>query len=257
VDRELLREALGFRAISGNALDATGDRDYVADILYTITLIATHVSRLGGEMVTYAGSEYGFIRLADGYASGSSIMPQKRNPDAFELARARSALALAGLVSLLATLKGLPAGYSKDLQEDKAVLFHSVDALMLTLPAVRGAIATMKPVPQRMRAALDPSMLATDLADGLVGEGVPFREAHHIVGRLVKAAEEAGIPINQIPDQVSGSIHRKLPGLIAGLGSWEDSVERRGTPGGSSRSSVLTQVKALEGEFTPTARAAR
>ena len=246
VDRELLRDVLGFSAISGNALDATGDRDYVADILFALTMIATHVSRLGAEMVTYAGSEYGFVRLADGFCSGSSLMPQKRNPDAFELARARSASALGDLVTLLATLKGIPAGYTKDLQEDKSVLFHAVDALLLTLPAVRGAIATLTPVPERMKAALDASMLATDLADGLVGEGIPFREAHHIVGALVKAAEDAGVSLDRVAEKASRGIHPSLPGLIATLGTWEDSVERRATAGGSSRASIQVQIGTLE-----------
>jgi argininosuccinate lyase len=249
VDREQIREILGFRAISGNSLDATGDRDYVAELLFALTMLATHVSRLGAEMVTYSGTEYGFVRLADGYCTGSSLMPQKRNPDVFELARARSARTLGDLVALLATLKGLPAGYNKDLQEDKSVLFDAVDALLLTLPAVRGAIATLKAIPERMRAALDVSMLATDLADGLVGQGIPFREAHGIVGRLVKAAEELKTPLNQIAEATSRTIHPKLPALIAGLGTWEDSVERRATVGGSSRKSVLEQIRLLEAEF--------
>jgi argininosuccinate lyase len=249
IDRKSLADTLGFGEISGNALDATGDRDYVADLLFALVMIATHVSRLGAEMVTYAGSEYGFIRLADGFCSGSSLMPQKRNPDVFELARARSAPVLGDLVSLLATLKGLPAGYNKDLQEDKLILFRAVDGLLLTLPAVRGALATMTPVPDRMQAALDPGMLATDLADGLVREGVPFREAHHIVGQLVRAAEEASVPINRVPAKASAAIHPRLPTLIAGLGSWEESVERRATAGGSSRASVRSQIAALQREF--------
>lgn len=249
VDRELLRSILGFSGVSGNALDATGDRDYVADILFALTLIATHVSRLGAEMVALSGSEYGFVRLADGYCTGSSLMPQKRNPDVFELARARSARTLGDLVALLTNLKGLPAGYSKDLQEDKVLLFDAVDAVLLVLPAVSGAIATLTPVPDRMRAALDPAMLATDLADGLVREGIPFREAHHIVGQLVKTAEEFSVPINRVPAKTSNTIHPKLGHLIATLGNWEDSVERRATAGGSSRKSVLEQIRVLEKSF--------
>jgi argininosuccinate lyase len=249
VDRKLLSALLGFPAISGNALDATGDRDYVAEILFALTLIATHVSRLGAELVIFSGSEFGFVRLADEYCTGSSLMPQKRNPDVFELARGRSARTLADLVGLLATLKGLPAGYNKDLQEDKAFLFDAVDAVAIALPAVRGAIETLTPVRDRMLSALDPAMLATDLADGLVREGVPFRESHKLVGQLVRTAEEFSVPINRVPEKTSGSIHPKLPKLIAGLGSWEDSVERRATSGGSSRKSVLEQIRVLEKEF--------
>jgi argininosuccinate lyase len=249
VDRNLLGKLLGFGGVIGNALDATGDRDYVAEILFALTLVATHLSRLGAEMVTLAASEYGFVRLADGYCSGSSLMPQKRNPDVFELARARSGRTLGDLVALLTTLKGLPAGYNKDLQEDKVLLFDAVDALALTLPAVAGAMATLIPVSDRMRAALDPAILATDLADGLVREGVPFREAHHIVGQLVKRAEELSVPINRVPEKTSKTINPKLASLIAGLGTWEDSVERRATAGGSSKKSVLDQIRVLEREF--------
>ena len=246
VDRDSIRETLGFIGLSGNALDATGDRDFVAELLFVLVLVSTHVSRLGAELVTFCGSEYGFIRLADGFASGSSLMPQKRNPDVFELARAKSARTLGDLVALLATLKGLPAGYHKDLQEDKVVLFDAVDTILLTLPAVRGAVASLAPVPARMRAALDVAMLATDLADGLVKKGVPFREAHHLVGRLVRLAEEKGTTVDRLPAAISRAIHPGLPGLVASLGSWEDSVERRATAGGSSRSSVLDQIRTLE-----------
>jgi argininosuccinate lyase len=250
VDRDVLARELGFAAPSANALDATGDRDFVAEILFVLSLISTHVSRLGAELVTYAGSEYGFVRLADAFASGSSLMPQKRNPDVFELARAKSARTLGSLVSILATLKGIPAGYSKDLQEDKVVLFEAVDDILLTLPAVRGAIETLTPNPARMRAALDAAMLATDLADGLVRAGIPFREAHHLVGLLVRAAEQMGSPVDRVEPSASKAIHPALPGLIAALGSWEDSVERRATEGGSSRKSVVNQIKALEAEFS-------
>jgi len=249
VDREFLRQVLGFQSVSPNALDATGDRDFVADVLFALTMVSTHMSRLGAEIVTFSGSEHGFVRLADGFASGSSLMPQKRNPDVFELARAKSARTLGDLVALLTTLKGLPAGYNKDLQEDKVVLFDAVDTVLLTLPAVRGAVATLTPVPQRMRAALDVAMLATDLADGLVKKGVPFREAHHHVGRLVRVAEEKGIAIDKVSANASRNIHPALPGLVASLGSWEDSVERRATAGGSSRKSVLEQIQALEREL--------
>jgi argininosuccinate lyase len=182
--------------------------------------------------VMYSSAEFGFVRLADGFCSGSSLMPQKRNPDVFELARAKVARVSAGLVGLLTTLKGLPAGYSKDLQEDKAFLFDAVDTLLLTLPAVRGAVATMEPVPARMSAALQRGMLATDLADGLVGRGVPFREAHGLVGRLVREAEHRGVDLAAVPTDAARAIHPGLPELLGALGSFLDSVERRATAGG-------------------------
>src|SRR3989454_2832185 len=144
VDRVLLKEALGFRSVSANALDATGDRDFVAEVLFALTLAGMHLSRLAAEVVLYASAEFGFVKLADDFSTGSSLLPQKRNPDVFELTRAKSARVLGDLVALLATLKGLPAGYSKDLQEDKALLFDAFDTLGLVLPALTGAIATLE-----------------------------------------------------------------------------------------------------------------
>lgn len=251
VDRVLLKEALGFRAISPNALDVTGDRDFVAEALFDIALIGTHLSRLGGELIQYASSESGFIKLADAYSTGSSLMPQKKNPDVFELARAKSARVLGDLVALLSTLKGLPAGYSKDLQEDKALLFDAFDTMSLVLPAVTGAVATLTVDRARMAAALDASLRATDLADFLVEAGVPFRESHGLVGKLVREAERAGIPLDRVPAAIAAGIHPALGAAVAQLGSWETSVESRATPGGSSRKSVEDQLEELRRLFAP------
>ena len=202
-------------------------------------------------MLTYSSSEFGFVRLADGYCTGSSLMPQKRNPDVFELARGKVSRTLGDLVGLLTALKGLPAGYAKDLQEDKALLFDAVDTTLLTLPAVRGAVATLEPVPERMAAALQPGMLATDLADGLVAQGVPFREAHTLVGRLVQEAERRGVALGRLPAAAAREVHQAFPELLASLGSFADSVERRGTPGGSSASSVRGQLAELRRALAP------
>ncbi len=245
VDRVLLKEALGFRTVSANALDATGDRDFVAEVLFALTLVGTHLSRLAAEVVLYASAEFGFVRLADDFSTGSSLLPQKRNPDVFELARAKSARVLGDLVALLATLKGLPAGYSKDLQEDKPLLFDAFDTCAVVLPAVTGAIATLHVDRDRMRAALDASLRATDLADLLVEAGVPFRESHGLVGRLVREAERAGVPLDRVAAAVAAQIHPALGAALTQLGSWEDSVEGRATPGGSSRKSVEDQLEEL------------
>ena len=253
VNRDLLREELGFRAVSPNALDATGERDFVVEMVFVLALLLTHVSRLAGELVTYSFTEFGFVRLADGYCTGSSLMPQKRNPDVFELARVKVARTLGDLVGLLTALKGLPAGYSKDLQEDKAFLFDAVDTVLLTLPAVSGAVATMEPVAERMNAALQRGMLATDLADGLVAQGVPFREAHGLVGRLVQEAEHRCVDLAAVPPEAARAIHGSLPALLASLGSFAESVERRATPGGSARASVLAQLTELQAVFLPSA----
>jgi argininosuccinate lyase len=249
VDRVFLKETLGFRAVSPNALDATGDRDFAADLLYALTLLATHVSRLAAEMVAYASSEYGFVRLADAYATGSSLLPQKRNPDVFELARGKAATVAGDLNAMIMLLKGLPAGYSKDLQEDKALVFGAVDTLLMTLPAVRGAIETLEPVSEKMEAALDAGLFATDLADGLVARGVPFREAHHLVGRAVRKAEALGVPLAELPDSEVAELHQAFPRVLSEVGNWVDSVERRATTGGSARDSVMAQIAELAAAF--------
>ena len=251
VDRVLLKEALGFRAVSANGLDATGDRDFVAEVLFAIALIGTHLSRLGAEMIAYTSGEFGFVTLSDAFSTGSSLMPQKRNPDVFELARGKAGRLLGDLVALLTTLKGIPAGYQKDLQEDKALLFDACDTLAVVLPAVTGAIDTLAVNAERMAAALDPAMRATDLADLLVEAGVPFRESHGLVGRLVRAAEQAGVPLDRVPTAVAAGIHPALGAAVAQLGSWEDSVESRGTAGGASRASVEAQIDELRRAFTP------
>ena len=245
VDRVLLKEALGFRSISANALDATGDRDFVAEVLFALALVGTHLSRLAAELVLYTSAEFGFVRLSDDFSTGSSLLPQKRNPDVFELARAKAGRLLGDVVALVTTLKGIPAGYSKDLQEDKALLFDAFDTLALVLPAVTGAIAGMTADADRMRAALDASLRATDLADLLVQAGVPFRESHGLVGRLVREAERTSVPLDRVPVAVAAAIHPALPAAVGQLGTWEDSVEGRATPGGASRQSVEQQIEAL------------
>ncbi|MDP3911634.1 MAG: argininosuccinate lyase [Gemmatimonadales bacterium] len=251
VDRVLLKEALGFRAVSSNALDATGDRDFVAEVLFAIALTGVHLSRLGAELIGYASGELGFVTLSDAFSTGSSLMPQKRNPDVFELARGKAGRLLGDCVALLATLKGLPAGYQKDLQEDKALLFDACDTLALVLPAVTGAIETLTIHPERMAAALDPAMRATDLADLLVEAGVPFRESHGLVGRLVRAAEDAGVALDQVAPDVAAAIHPALATAVTQLGTWERSVESRATLGGASRASMESQIEELRRAFAP------
>src|SRR5207249_4783631 len=187
--------------------------------------------------------------LADDFSTGSSLMPQKRNPDVFELARAKSARLLGDLVALLTTLKAIQAGYSKDLQEDKALLFDACDTLAVVLPAVTGAIASLAVDRQRMHAALDACLRATDLADLLVEAGVPFRESHGLVGKLVREAERAGVPLDRVPEAVAAGIHPALGAALTQLGTWEDSVEGRATPGGASRKSVEDQLEELRKLF--------
>jgi argininosuccinate lyase len=250
IDREYLKGSLGFARLSPNGLDATGARDFVAEVLFALGLAANNLSRLAAELLTYSSAEYGFIRLSDGYCTGSSLLPQKRNPDVLELTRAKSSRILGDLVGMLSVMQGLPSGYAKDLQEDKNSLFDAVDTMLLTLPAIRGAVVEMTPVVERMEQALDATLLATDLADLLVSKGLAFREAHRLVGNLVRTAESLSVPLTAVPAETSSTVHPELPALIGSLGTWRDSVERRATPGGSSQASVEDQVALLEREFT-------
>jgi argininosuccinate lyase len=199
VDRELIRAALGFDAMSPNSIDAVGDRDFVADSLYALSMLGAHLSRLAEDLILFGSSEFGFVRYGDAFSTGSSMMPQKRNPDALELARGSGARVLGDLVALLATIKGLPSGYNKDLQEDKRTLFDAVDGMLLLLPAVAGSLETLTFKTDRMKAAVTSTMMATDLADYLVRKRVTFREAHGAVGSLVREAEEKGIELTELP----------------------------------------------------------
>jgi len=217
VDRVLLKEALGFRAISANALDATGDRDFVADVLFAIALTGAHLSRLGAELITYASGEFGFVTLADSFSTGSSLMPQKRNPDVFELARGKAGRLLGDFVALLTTLKGIPAGYQKDLQEDKALLFDACDTLATVLPAVTGAIETLTVNADRMAAALDPAMRATGGGAARPGAGTDRECNPSRLGPCLGAARQLGgqrgeprDPRRSIP-QISRRTGRRTP----------------------------------------------
>jgi len=245
VDRVLLKETLGFRDVSQNSIDAVGDRDWVAELLFVAALIGVHLSRLGEDLVLYASSEFGFVRLADSYSTGSSLMPQKRNPDALELARAKASRLIGDLTGVLTMLKGLPSGYSKDLQEDKAALFDAFDTLALLLPAVTGTVATMRIDERRCEAAVDAGMLLTDLADALVEAGIPFREAHQRVGALARASEDLGIPLRALPQEVVrshlGEVHVALDDVLDA----RRSVDRRAAIGGTARAAVLDQLAML------------
>jgi argininosuccinate lyase len=202
VDRQEMAQELGFSAPTPNSLDAVSDRDFVAEYLFIASMIAIHISQLAEDIVFYSSTEFGFVSLADAYSTGSSIMPQKKNPDSFELARGKSGRVIGSLITLLTVLKGLPSTYNKDMQEDKEPLFDAADTIELTLSVVAGAIETMTLRYDRMLAALDTAMLATDLADYLVTRGVPFREAHHALGVLVREAEQKQIELQGRPQRL-------------------------------------------------------
>lgn len=242
VNRELIRNELGFHAISPNSIDATGDRDFVAETLFVCTMTAVHCSRIAEDLIIYGSSEFGFVRFGDGFSTGSSMMPQKRNPDVFELARGGGARVLGDLVSLLGTVKGLPSGYSKDLQDDKRALFNAIDLLHLVLPAMAGAISELRFDRARMRAAVSSAMMATDLADYLVKKGATFREAHGAVGSLVRQAEEAGIEMTELPAEAFTQAHALFGADARDALGAEASLAARNIAGGTGPEAVRAQL---------------
>lgn len=248
LDRQALASELGFEAPCANSLDGVSDRDFAAEFLFCASLIGVHLSRLCESMVIFTTAEFGFFTLADAYSTGSSLMPQKKNPDLFELGRAKAGRLVGLLGGFLTTLKGLPSTYDKDLQEDKPPLFAAYDTLMELLPVLGGALATLQVNPQRLVAALDPALFATDLADYLVEKGVPFRQAHELVGKVVRLAEEAGVSIDRLPIAVYQSVSLLFEADLYAIFDPQRSVSRRRAAGGTAPEAVqhqLAQAKAL------------
>ena len=257
VSRVLLQGSLGFSSISQNSIDAVGDRDFVAELLFAVTMMATHLSRFAEDLIIYGSSEFGFVRFGDAFTTGSSMMPQKRNPDALELARGAGARLIGDLFTLLATLKGLPSGYNKDLQDDKRVLFDAVDTILLVLPAVAGALREIDFDAKRMRAALSSSMMATDLADYLVEKGATFREAHAAIGSLIRESERDGCDLDGLPFASFKSAH---PLFGEDALDWLDparSVARREVPGGTGPGAVRAQLRNAREALWPAGEIAR
>jgi argininosuccinate lyase len=241
IDRAALSESLGFDAPAPNSLDAVSDRDFAAEYLFCAALSGVHLSKLAENVILFTTAEFGFFELSDTYSTGSSLMPQKKNPDVFELARGKAGTLIGLLTGLLATLKGLPSTYDKDLQEDKVPVFQATDTLLTILPVLAGALETMTVDEKRMLAAIDASMLATDLADYLVRKGVPFREAHGMAGKAVRAAAEKGLSLDQLPLtewQALGPFEADVNQVFDPL----KSVEQRNAIGGTSPRSVIEQL---------------
>ena len=257
ISRVLLQGSLGFAAISPNSMDAVSDRDFVAELLFTLALLGTHLSRLAEDLIVYGSSEFGFVRFGDRYSTGSSMMPQKRNPDAFELTRGASGRLLGDLTALLATLKGLPSGYNKDLQDDKRALFGAVDTTLLVLAAANGALAEVTFRTDRMSAALTSGMMATDLADYLVAKGNSFRDAHASVGRLVRESEEAGCELDALPYASFTAAHPDFGMDAFEALSASRSVERRDVEGGTGPTAVRAQLDAARAALRSTPEGAR
>jgi argininosuccinate lyase len=246
LDRDHVATALGFDRPTANSLDAVSDRDFVVDYLHAAALTAVHLSRLAEEIILWASQPFGFVKLPDAWSTGSSIMPNKRNPDAAELVRGHSARIIGNLVALLVLLKGLPLAYAKDLQDDKPPLFDAHDLLGLSLAAMAGMVADLEFVPERMRAAAAAGhATATDLADWLAGEaGVPFREAHHIAGRAVALAEAEGKALDELSLDQLRSVDARIDEAALPRLSVESSVAARRSAGGTAPVRVSEAIAA-------------
>lgn len=245
IDRAWLAQELGFAEITPNSLDGVSARDFAAEALFWATLAMLHISRWAEDLILYSSREFGFVRLADAYSTGSSLMPQKKNPDSLELLRGKAGRVFGDLSGFLMTLKGLPSTYNKDLQEDKEPLFDAVETLAGVLPIAAGVLATLAVDGARMAQALVPEMLATDLAEYLVRRGVPFRETHHIAGAAVQLAESRGVALSALSVADLQGLHPDFGEDVAEVWSFERSVEQRDVAGGSSRRAVAEQIRAL------------
>ncbi|MFL5468392.1 MAG: argininosuccinate lyase [Gemmatimonadaceae bacterium] len=257
ISRVLLQGSLGFSSLSQNSIDAVGDRDFVAELLFAVAMMAVHLSRLAEDLIIYGSSEFGFVQFGDAFTTGSSMMPQKRNPDALELARGSGARSIGDLSTLLSTLKGLPGGYNKDLQDDKRVLFDAVDTMLLVLPAVTGALQESRFSAKRMRAALSSSMMATDLADYLVEKGASFRDAHLAIGSLIRESERESCELDALPLASFKKAHALFGDDVLDWLEPSRSVARRDLPGGTGPMAVKAQLQSAREALHPVMEIAR
>jgi argininosuccinate lyase len=250
IDRHMTASALGFDGPTGNSLDSVSDRDFALEYLAACAICATHLSRFAEEIILWCSPPFGFIRLSDAFTTGSSIMPQKRNPDAAELTRAKTGRIAGGLVALLTVMKGLPLAYAKDMQEDKEPVFDATDALALSLAATIGMVRDMQPNTERMvQEAGAGYATATDLADWLVRETrMPFRQAHHVTGRLVALAEARGAALDQLTLQDMQSVEPAITADVFGVLTVQASIASRTSYGGTAPGNVASRAAFWLGE---------
>jgi argininosuccinate lyase len=252
IDRAALAADLGFAAVAPNSLDAVSDRDYVLEYLAAAAIAGMHLSRLAADLTLWATAEFGFVEMADAFATGSSIMPQKKNPDVAELIRGKSGRLYGNLVSVLTTMKGLPLTYNSDMQEDKEPLFDSVDTLAAIAAVLPPMLATLSFRPERMRRAAGENFAtATDLADYLVRRGLPFRQAHEVVGRIVRHGIEKGRDLLELPPGELREFSDLIGDDVREALSVEASLRARGVTGGTAPDAVraaLAHARALVGE---------
>jgi argininosuccinate lyase len=245
IDRYRTAKALGFDRPAGNSLDAVSDRDFVLETLSAASIAAVHLSRLAEEIVVWASSSFGLVKLSDRFTTGSSIMPQKRNPDAAELVRAKTGRIVGALVQLLVVMKGLPLAYSKDMQEDKESTFDALATLSIVIAAMTGMVRDLSPDAVRMKAAASEGYsTATDLADHLVQKlGIPFRESHEISGKIVAKASKAGIPLEKVTLKEMQAVDPRIPKSVLSVLSVDRSVESRKSYGGTAPKNVRREAE--------------
>ncbi|MAT47600.1 MAG: argininosuccinate lyase [Verrucomicrobiaceae bacterium] len=241
LDRHAIAQELGFDGVSTNSMDAIADRDYIAEILFGLALLGTHLSRLSEDLILWCTSEFGFATLSDAHTTGSSLMPQKKNPDVCEITRGKTGRLIGNLVALLTALKGLPLTYNRDLQEDKEPLFDSIETTTLALEVNTEMVSAMQVNETTCRqAASDPLLLATDLADYLVRKGVPFREAHELVGKAVAASEKSETPLDQMD---LGTVSSEFSSDASEVFSLKSALRARTNPGSPSVENVQREVE--------------
>jgi argininosuccinate lyase len=252
IDSRLVAQELGFDRPMNNSIDATASRDFLSELCAALAITAIHMSRIGEELVLWSSQEFGFVELDDAFTTGSSMMPQKKNPDVAELVRGKSARVLGDLVALLSLEKGLPLGYGRDLQEDKTPLFDAVSNVALSLDALSGALQTAKFKADRMREALAAGhVVATEMADWLAVKGVPFREAHEITGRLVREAMARGVALRDLPVAVMRSFHPAIDEGVLAVLDPEVAIERRKGVGATSSGRVREAIAAARKALGP------
>jgi argininosuccinate lyase len=247
VDRNAIARQLGFSRITANSLDAVSDRDFALDYLFALAGIATHISRVAEDFVLFASQEFSYVVLPDEYSTGSSLMPQKKNPDSWELLRGKTGRITSALFSLFTTLKGLPTSYQRDLQEDKEALFAAHDQILAMLGVATGALAATKFREERLRAAAsNPALFATDAADYLVHRGVPFRQAHDLVGKILREAEKQSKPWTELSLESVRKVSPLFEEDFLASPSVEHAIGTKRVPGGTAEESVRAAIAQLE-----------
>jgi argininosuccinate lyase len=255
IDRQAISLELGFSRVTRNSLDAVGDRDFALDYLFALSGISTHLSRLAEDFVLFASEEFRYLILPDEYSTGSSLMPQKKNPDAWELIRGKSGRVTAALFGLLVTLKGLPTSYQRDLQEDKEGLFAAHDQVAEMLEVAAGALGATRFNAQRLRAAAaSPALVATEAADFLVRRGVPFRQAHDLVGKLLREAEARQLEWTALPLEAIEAVSPKFTSDLRSSLTLEAALASKSVAGGTSPEAVRAAIAALEKEIASRSR---